>query len=67
MVMTLPLLLTSLPDPGCAVLHCGDIAPHTDEGLVGEADGLMGLVGLGLIALFEEADEIEDELLGFGG
>jgi hypothetical protein len=27
----------------------------------------MGFVGLGLIALFKEANEIEDELLGFFG
>ena len=66
-MVTLPLLLTGLPDPGSTVLHFGNVAPYADEGLVGEVDGLMGFVGLGLIALFKEANEIEDELLGFFG
>lgn len=62
-----PLLLTGLPDPGRAVLHFGHVDPHADEGLIGKADGLVGLTRLGLVALFEEAHEIENELLGFGG
>jgi hypothetical protein len=66
-MVPLPLLLTGLPDPGSAVLHFGNVAPHADKGLVGKADGLMGFAGLGLIALFEEVDEIKDELLGFFG
>jgi hypothetical protein len=66
-MVTLPLLLTGLPDPGSAAWHFGNVAPYADQGLVGEVDGLMGFVGLGLIALFKEANEIEDELLGFFG
>lgn len=65
------LLLTGFPDPGSAAWHFGKVAPYVapyaDEGLIGKAEGLMEFAGLGLVALFEEAHKIEDELLGFFG
>jgi hypothetical protein len=61
------LLLAGLPNPGSAILHFGGIAPHADEGLIGEADGVMRGIGRGLIAMLKEADEVEQEPLSFLG